>query len=461
MADWQQHLVQSRERSLEELKELLRIPSLSALPAHKPDVNRAALWVADRLRRAGLQGVQVIATSGHPVVYAEWLHAPGRCTALIYGHFDVQPADPLELWKTPPFEPEVRDERIYARGASDMKANLLISILAVESLLRTNGQLPVNVKFLLEGQEEIGSPQLPAVVAARRPMLACDLVLSADGGQWSLDQPALLIGLRGGCGLQINVRGPATDLHSGLFGGMVHNPLHALVRILDSMRSADGKILVEGFYDDIVPLSAVERGHLAAVPFELTDFHRATGAPEPFGETGYSPLERTWARPTLEINGLWGGFQGEGVKTIIPSEAHAKITCRLVPNQKPERILQLLTAHIKKQEPRGVTVDVQPFGFAARPYLIPADHWGNQTAAAVLREEYGKDPLYIRMGGSVPICEILREHLGADTVTFGFGQMDEQFHAPNEFFRLKNFERGTRAWAKLLLRLGAMKPASV
>jgi acetylornithine deacetylase/succinyl-diaminopimelate desuccinylase-like protein len=457
MADWERHLVQSRERALEELKELLRIPSLSALPEHRPDVSRAAEWVADRLRRAGLEGVRVIATWGHPLVYGEWLHTSGRCTVLIYGHFDVQPADPLHLWKSPPFEPEVRDGRIYARGASDMKANLLISILAVEALLRTRGQLPVNVKFLLEGQEEIGSPQLPEVVAGNRQLLACDLVLSADGGQWSDDQPALLIGLRGGCGLQINVGGPATDLHSGLFGGMVHNPIHALIRILDSMRSADGKILVEGFCDDIVPLSATDRGHLAAVPFDLADFHQATGAPEPFGEEGYSPLERTWARPTLEINGLWGGFQGEGVKTVIPSEAHAKITCRLVPNQKPERILQLLEVHIKKHEPRGVAVNIEHFGFAARPYSIPADHWGNQAAAAVLRDLYGKDPLYIRMGGSVPICEILRQHLGADTVTLGFGQMDEQFHAPNEFFRLKNFERGPRAWAKLLLRLGDAK----
>jgi acetylornithine deacetylase/succinyl-diaminopimelate desuccinylase-like protein len=457
MAGWEKHLTQNRERSLEELKELLRIPSLSALPAHKPDVNRAAQWVADRLRQAGLEGVQVISTSGHPVVYAEWLHAPGRCTVLIYGHFDVQPADALELWKSPPFEPQVRDGRIYARGASDMKANLLISILAVEALLRAEGRLPVNVKFLLEGQEEIGSPQLPEVVAANRQLFACELVVSADSGQWSDDQPALLIGLRGGCGLQINVRGPAIDLHSGLFGGMVHNPLHALVHVLDSMRSDDGKILVEGFYDDIVPLSEAERGHLALVPFDQADFYRATGASEPFGESGFSPLERTWARPTLEINGLWGGFQGEGVKTVIPSEAHAKITCRLVPNQKPERILPLLAAHVKKHEPRGVKVDVQPFGFGARPYLIPADHWGNQAAAAVLREEYGKDPLYIRMGGSVPICEILRETLGADTVSFGFGQMDEQFHSPNEFFRLKNFERGSRAWVKLLLRLADAK----
>src|SRR5262245_28666244 len=268
MASWEQHLVQTRERSLDELKELLRIPSISALPAHKSDVKRAAEWVAGRLKRAGLESVQIIPTSGHPVVLAEWLHAPGKCTVLIYGHFDVQPADPLDLWKSPPFEPEIRDGRIYARGASDMKANLLISILAVESLLQGGSQLPVNIKFLLEGQEEIGSPQLPEVVAANRPLLACDLVLSADGGQWSDVQPALLIGLRGGCGLQINVRGPAADLHSGLFGGMVHNPLHALVRILDSMRSADGKILVYGFYDDIVPLSATERGHLAAVPFD-------------------------------------------------------------------------------------------------------------------------------------------------------------------------------------------------
>lgn len=450
----EQYLDQRREQSLAELNDLLSIPSISSLPEHATDVQRAADWAANRLRAAGMEHVQILPTAGHPVVYGDWLHAPGRPTILIYGHFDVQPVDPLDLWETPPFEPQVRDGRLYARGASDMKGNLLESILGVESLLKGEGSLPVNVKFFLEGEEEIGSPDLPPMVAQYRDLLACDLVVSADGSQFSEDRPSLETGLRGGCGIQIDVRGANSDLHSGQFGGAVANPIHALVRILDTMHAPDGTVTVEGFYDDVVNLSESERATIAEVPFDEAAYKAEIGVDELFGEPGYSPVERTWIRPTLEVNGIWGGFQGEGTKTVLPNEAHAKITCRLVPNQDPERIRQLLIEHVARVAPPGVTVDARPLAFLARPYLIPADHWGNQITAEVLTEIYGAPPYVTRTGGSVPVCEIFLTNLGAYTVTMGFGLSDERFHAPNEFVRLASFERGQRAWASLLQRLG-------
>jgi acetylornithine deacetylase/succinyl-diaminopimelate desuccinylase-like protein len=460
MATWESYLEAHRPRFLHELLDFLRIPSVSALPDHAHDVQRAAQWVAERLRTAGMEGVQILPTGGHPVVYGEWLHAAGKPTILIYGHFDVQPADPVDLWTSPPFEPVVRDRRVYARGASDDKGNMLIPILAVEALLQADGALPVNVKFFFEGQEEIGSPQLPAFIAAQRDLLACDLVISSDGGQYSEDQPALLIGLKGLAGVQIDVRGARTDLHSGLYGGAVPNPIHALVRLLDSMRSPEGKILVEGFYDQVRPLSAEDRAAIAAVPFDETAYREQVGVDALVGEPGYTPREQLWARPTLEVNGIWGGFQGEGVKTVLPCQAHAKITCRLVPDQEPDRIVEALTAHVKRQAPRGVQVTVRPLPGRARPYLIPADHWGNQVAAAVLTELHGKPPYHMRLGGSVPVCELFLSTLGAYMVSFGFGLDDEQVHAPDEFFRLSSFERGPLAYGKLLTQLGAYPVAA-
>jgi acetylornithine deacetylase/succinyl-diaminopimelate desuccinylase-like protein len=454
MPAWQSYLEERQDQSLGELIDLLRIPSISALPEHAGDVQAAAEWSAARLRAAGIEHVEVMPTGGHPVVYGDWLHAAGRPTILIYGHFDVQPVDPLALWSSPPFEPAVRDGRLYARGASDMKGNLLTTILAVEARLRAEGSLPVNVKFLLEGQEEIGSPQLPHFIHNHRDLLACDLAVSADGGQYSEDQPVLLIGLRGGCGVQIDVRGPAADLHSGLYGGIVHNPNHALVHILDSMRSEDGTVLVEGFYDDVVPLSDEDRARIAKVPFDEAGTKRMLDIDDFFGEAGYTPIERNWARPTLEIVGMWGGFQGEGVKTVLPSEAHAKITCRLVPDQDPRKIVEQISAHVKRVAPKGVRVTATPLGFVARPYLIPADHPGNQVAGGVLREVYGREPYFVRMGGSVPVCETILTELGAYTVSFGFGMNDENLHSPDEFWRLRSFETGQRAWGHLLGALG-------
>lgn len=459
VTQWETYLEDNRSRHESELMDLLRIPSISSLPEHADDVRHAAEWVALRLGDAGIEDVQILPTGGHPVVYGQWLHAPGKPTVLIYGHFDVQPIDPIELWESPPFVPTVRDGCAYARGASDMKGNLLITVAAVEALLKTAGALPVNLKFLLEGQEEIGSPQLPAFVASHRDLLACDLAISADGGQWSEEQPVLPIGLKGLAGLQIDVHGANSDLHSGGYGGVVQNPIHALVQLLASMRSADGTILVEGFYDDVRPLTDRDREQMAAFPLDEEDYKARLGLDELFGEAGYSAIERAWARPTLEVNGIWGGFQGEGIKTVLPNQAHAKITCRLVPDQEPERIIDLLKGHIQRNTPRGVRITISPFPSRARPYLIPADHWGNEIACGALREVYGRDPLYIRSGGSVPVCETILTNLGAYTVTAGFGLNDEQIHAPNEFWRLASFERGKRVWVRLIQALSAAHPS--
>jgi acetylornithine deacetylase/succinyl-diaminopimelate desuccinylase-like protein len=455
---WQTYLNEQQDRFLAELLDFLHIPSVSALPEHAADVHRAAEWVAERMRAAGIESVQILPTGGRPVVYGDWLHAPGKPTVLIYGHFDTQPADPLELWDHPPFEPVVRDGRIYARGASDDKGNMLTPILAVEALLRTTGALPVNVKFLFEGQEEIGSPQIPAFVAAHRDMLACDLVISSDGGQWSETEPAILTGLRGGCGVQIDVRGPNRDLHSGLYGGAVQNPIHALTAILASMRGADGRILIEGFYDAVQPLTDDERRRFASLPFDEAAYTADLGVTALWGEAGYTTYERTWARPTLEINGIWGGFQGEGVKTVLPSEAHAKLTCRLVANQDPATIVALITAHVQKHTPPGVTATVTPLKFLAKPYLMPFDHPGNRAARDILVSMYGREPYEVRSGGSIPICTILLDELGVYTVNFAFALEDERQHSPNEFFRLSSFRRGQEGYCMLLERLADLEP---
>ena len=454
MPTWETYLQDNGPRYQDQLLDFLRIPSISALPAHAPDVQQAAHWVADRLSSAGLENVQVLPTGGHPVVYADWLRAPDRPTVMIYGHFDVQPVDPLELWTTPPFDPTVRDGRVYARGASDDKGNMLIPILAVEALLRAEGALPVNVKFFLEGQEEIGSPQLPAFIAQRRDLLACDLVVSADGGQYDETHPALLVSSKGLGGVQIDVRGARTDLHSGVYGGGVANPIHALAHIVDSMRSPEGKILVEGFYDKVAPLSAEDRAAIGAVPFDEAALRGQVGVDALVAEPGYTPQEHMSARPTLEVNGIWGGFQGEGTKTVLPAAAHAKITCRLVPDQDPATIRDLLAAQVARHAPPGVTVTVQPLPGAARPYRVPTDHWGNRAAAAVLTEVYGVEPYQSRTGGSIPVCELFLDTLGVYTVGFAFGLRDEQIHAPDEFFRLGSFRRGQRAYARLLHELG-------
>lgn len=452
MTTWNDFLVAHRQRFEAELLDFLRIPSISSLPANAPDVRRAGEWVVARMRAAGIENVRILETGGHPVVYGDWLHAPGQPTVMIYGHFDTQPVDPLDLWIRPPFEPTVLDGRVYARGASDDKGNMLPPILAVEALLQSEGRLPVNVKFFFEGQEEIGSPQLAPFVAAHKELLTCDMVLSADGGQWDDHQPALGVGFRGICALQIDVTGPDHDLHSGVYGGAVHNPIHGLVQILSSMRSEDGKVLVKGFYDAVRALSAEERDQIARVPFDETRFKSEIGVDALFGEPGYSALERTWARPTLELNGIWGGFQAEGTKTVLPSQAHAKITCRLVADQDPDQIEAAIADHVKRVTPAGIQATVTRFG-GSNPYLMPEDHPGNAAARAALMELYGVEPFYARSGGSIPVCSMFLEHLGVYTISYGFGLRDENIHSPNEFFRLSNFVRGQEGYCIVLHKL--------
>jgi acetylornithine deacetylase/succinyl-diaminopimelate desuccinylase-like protein len=453
MPGWNSYLEANQDRFFAELVDFLRIPSVSSLPAHKGDVQQAAEWVATRLRQAGIEQVEILPTAGHPVVYGEWLGAPGKPTVMIYGHFDVQPVDPVELWSHPPFEPHVEDGRVYARGASDDKGNMLVPILAVEALLQSSGTLPINLKFFFEGQEEIGSPQIDALVAAHKEKLACDLVLSADGGQWSETQPITLTSLRGGCAVQIDVVAANRDMHSGLYGGVVQNPIHALTSILTSMRSADGVIQVAGFYDEVVPLSEEDRAAIARVPFEEHKLD-ALEVSADFGEAGYTPLERNWRRPTLEVNGIWGGFQGAGIKTVLPAQAHAKITCRLVANQNPDTIAHLIAEHVAHNTPPGVRASVSRIPFAAIPYLMPAAHPGNLAAREVLLEMYGREPYVVGSGGSIPVCSTFLQHLNAYTTNFGFGISDENFHAPDEFYRLSSFVKGQTAYCKLLEHLG-------
>ena len=454
MVSWETYLDEHRDQFINELLELLRIPSISSLPDHKQDVQRAAEWLEARMKRAGIESVRIMPTGGHPVVYGDWLHASGRPTALIYGHFDAQPVDPLDLWDNPPFDPIIKEGRIYARGATDDKGNLFIPMIVAEAMLKTGGSLPVNLKFLFEGQEEIGSPQLPEFIAANKDLLSCDLVLSADGGQWDENQPALALGTRGLVAVYIDVQGPDHDVHSGTYGGTIANPIHALVQILESMHDQDGRITVKGFYDDVRSLTDEERAHLGRVPFDEAQYLNEIGATDVFGEPGFTTYERAWARPTLEINGIYGGFQGEGLKTVLPSTAHAKVSCRLVADQDPSKIVDLVLAHVNRVGPPGVMVTATKAESEAIPYLVPAAHPGMRIAGSVLRDLYGKEPYQIRVGGTIPVNALFLRELHAYTIVFAFGLRDERQHSPNEFFRLSGFERGQKAYGMLLKRLG-------
>ncbi|WP_231699412.1 dipeptidase [Limnochorda pilosa] len=449
----ERYVTGERERYLEELQEFLRIPSISALPEHRPDVDRAAQWVAEALRRAGVPRVEVFPLEGgkgHPVVYGEWTADPAKPTYLIYGHYDVQPVDPVELWTSPPFEPQEREGRLYARGATDDKGCLFEAIKGVEALGRLRGAPPVNVTFLVEGEEEIGSPNLAAFMREHQDLLRCDLALSADGEMLSPDQGCLTIASRGLAACQIDVYGANRDLHSGSFGGAVANPLHALAQIVAGLHTPDGKVAVPGFYEAVRPLSPEERRDLASTPFDEKAWLAAIGVAEPFGEPGYSTLERLGARPTLEINGMWGGFQGEGTKTVLPAEAHTKITCRLVPDQDPDRILDQVEAHVRAQRVPGVRVEVRRFAGSARPYAMPVDHPALAAAARVLERLYGKPAPTARMGGTVPVAEFFRSILGTWFLYYSFGDPDTRVHAPDEFIRIDSIPRAVKGYYLLL-----------
>ncbi len=439
---------------LETLLSFVSIPSVSTDPAYGAEMVRGAEFLAEHLRACGIENVALRPTGGHPVVTGDWLHAPGRPTILVYGHYDVQPPDPVEKWRTAPFAPEVRDGRIYARGVSDDKGPLIVAVSALAAFLRTTGTLPVNVKLLLEGEEEIGSAHLDEFVADHAAALAADFVLSADGAMWRLDLPTVTVSSRGLCALEITLSGAAKDLHSGRHGGAVANPLQALSALLAGLHASDGSVAVPGFHDRVRPPSDVMRQEIAAVPFDEAEYLRSIGAPEGAGEAGWTLLERNWLRPTLELNGIWGGYNGPGTKTVIPSEAHAKITCRLVPDQDPAEILDAIARDLQRRVGPGVTLTVSREEGGAHPASISGSHPGLRLAMQVLEELYGRAAVPVRMGATLPVAGIFRHRLGLDTVFFSFSTTDEDYHAPNEFFRLERLRDGIRAWIRYLQLLG-------
>jgi acetylornithine deacetylase/succinyl-diaminopimelate desuccinylase-like protein len=450
------YLDSEKSRQLAELQEWLRIPSISTLSAHKKDVQSAAEWLVTNMRQAGLENVTLIQTDTQPMVYADWLHAgDDKPTVLIYGHFDVQPVDPLSLWETPPFEPTVRGDDLYARGASDDKGQTFLHVKAVEALLQTTGTLPVNVKFLVEGEEESGSRAINQYVPQHGEQLAADAVLISDTHIIAPDKPAILYGLRGMWRAEITVTGASRDLHSGSYGGAIHNANQALAEILAALHDAQGRIAVPGFYDDVRELSADERASLARVPYGEQEILADSGAPAIYGEPEYTVVERTGARPTLEINGMWGGFTEEGFKTVIPSKAYAKISCRLVPNQDSVKIGQQVTAYLKELAPPTVTVDVRPYSEGGPAFLTPYDSPAIQAAARAYQQIFGVEPIYTLEGGGIPVVTVFQRVLAAPIVLMGFGLPDDNLHAPNEKFHLPNFYNGIRTSIAFLHEMGA------
>ncbi len=438
----------NRDRYLEELKALLAIPSISALPEQAADVRRCAAWCAEEMRRIGLQNVRVIDTPGNPVVYGDWLNAAEAPTILFYGHYDVQPVDPLDLWESPPFEATVRDGEIYARGAADDKGQVFMHFKAVEAHLRQNGRLPVNMKFMIEGEEEVGSAHLDEFVRGHKSDLAADVVVISDSPMFAKGVPSICYGLRGLVYFQIDLRGSSTDLHSGSFGGAVANPAMVLAQLLAQTKDRGGRIRIPGFYDDVVELSDEERSAWAALPFNEKKYRKDFGIPKVFGETGYSTLERTWARPTFEVNGLLSGFTGEGAKTVLPAVAMAKVSMRLVPNQDPDKIAKLFEDYIHDVAPKTVDVKVTRM-HGGKPWMTGYDNAYVQAAARAIERGFGQKPVLTREGGSIPVVSTFQEELGLPSVLFGVGLPDENAHAPNEKLDVQNFHSGIIASAIL------------
>ncbi|HEY8551684.1 MAG TPA: dipeptidase [Vicinamibacterales bacterium] len=436
----------NRDRYVDELKEYLAIPSISALPEHAADVRRCAEWTAAELTRIGLQNVRLEETPGNPVVYGEWLGAPGAPTMLFYGHYDVQPVDPVELWESPPFEATVRDGEIYARGAADDKGQIFMHFKAIEAHLKQRGSLPVNVKVVLEGEEEVGSRNLDDYIRAHKDQLAADVVVISDSPMFDRGVPSICYGLRGLAYFQIDVRGTSSDLHSGSFGGAVANPAFVLAQILAQAKDRSGRIRIPGFYDDVRELSPEERAEFAKLPFNEKKYRKDLGAPKLFGETGYTTLERVWARPTFEVNGLLSGFTGEGAKTVIPAVAMAKVSMRLVPDQDPDKIADLFEAWVQKTAPKTVEVKVTRM-HGGKPWMTSFDNKYVQAAARAIEKGFGQRPVFNREGGSIPVVSTFQEVLGLPTVLFGIGLPDENAHAPNEKLDLSNFHNGIIASA--------------
>lgn len=441
-----------------DLCELLRIPSVSADSRHRSDVRRAADWVAGQFRSLGLK-TEICETPGHPIVYAELLAAPGAPTALVYGHYDVQPPDPLDEWLSPPFEPTVRDGNLFARGATDDKGQMLTHVKSAQAWLKGEGKLPVNVKFLIEGEEEVGSEHLEQFIEQHRQRLACDVIVISDTSQFAPGQPAITYGLKGIAYFELRLTGPSQDLHSGTFGGSVTNPANTLAKLLAALVNEQGQVQIPGFYDDVTPLSPQEREQFASLGFSDQEFMEQLGVDGVTGEVGYTTLERRWARPTYDVNGLWSGYQGEGSKTVLPARAGAKFSFRLVPNQDPRKIHVALEKMLRGLCPPGIKLELIPF-HGAPGVVVPLDSPYMAAAAKAIEHGFGTRPVFIREGGSIPVVSTFRQKLGADTLLLGWGQNDDNTHSPNEKFCLADFHRGIKASAYLWQELSKTRGAA-
>jgi len=433
----------NKDRYLSELKEFLAIPSVSSQKNHDGDTRNCAQWVADEMRRVGMQNAQIFETPGHPVVYSEWMGAPGKPTVLFYGHYDVQPVDPVNLWTSPPFEATIRGDNLFARGSADDKGQVYIHFKAVEAYMKNGGSLPVNLKMIIEGEEEVGSENLEDFVKSHKDLLKADLVLISDSSMFAKGVPSVCYGLRGLTYMEIEVTGPNRDLHSGSFGGSVHNPIQALTEMIASLHDKKGKITIPGFYKDVRRLTKAERSSFRKLPWNDKQYAKDLGVGKLYGEQGFTTLERLWARPTLECNGIWGGYTEEGAKTVLPSKAFAKISMRLVPDQNSDKVAKMFERHFRKIAPKTVKVSVRAL-HGGEPAITPIDSPGVQAAVSALQKGFGKKPLYQREGGSIPIVVQFKNILGLDTVLLGFGLPDENAHAPDEFINLDNFFGGIR-----------------
>jgi acetylornithine deacetylase/succinyl-diaminopimelate desuccinylase-like protein len=449
----------NEQRFLDELLDFLRIPSISTLPEHKPDVARAAHFVAEKLKAAGLENVEVIQTSKHPLVYADWLHAAGKPTVLCYGHYDVQPPDPLELWKSPPFEPTIRDGNIYARGACDDKGQMYMHIKAVEALRAVHGgNLPVNVKFLIEGEEEVGGDSITTYLPAHREKLQADVALVSDTEMFADGVPTLCIGLRGLIYLEIQATGPVRDLHSGIFGGAAPNAVYGLIELLAKAKDADGRIQIPGVYEQVQPPDAAEVASWERLPFSAEEFRKnEVGATALTGEPDQSVLARIWARPTFEVHGIAGGFTGAGAKTVIPATATAKVSMRLVPGLDPEKVLGDLKRWVRQNTPKGIQTEVRVLSCGPAVSVDP-HHAAIEVAARVFSEKLGRETVFIRGGGSIPIVGEFAKDLGISTVLMGFGLPDDGLHSPNEKYRVSNYYQGIETIANFLAEYGKLSP---
>lgn len=454
MATRADYLAANEQPFFDELLQALSIASVSTDPEHKADLVRMAEWIVARMQKIGVPQIELVKTAGHPIVEGHWNVDPEKKTLLVYGHYDVQPADPLELWVTPPFEPTVRDGKVFARGSADMKANLVSFLQALEAIVQEDGQPSLNLVFLFEGEEEVGSGGLKTFLKEHADRVPCDAIMSLDSGFPAVGVPGFFVALKGGTGGQIDIRTGESDLHSGMYGATVPNANQVMAKLAATFHTPDGRVAIEGFYDDVAPFTDFDRAEIAYSSSVMEDVQKESGVYTLWGEEGFAPYERIAARPTFDINGMWGGFTGDGMKTVTPCEAHLKYTCRLVPNQDPDTIRDLIIAHVQKHIPAGVQATVKSRESFSRAYSIPRDNWALQRAASVMSDVYGIQPVFFRTGGSVPITAVFKDALGADTVSLGFFQPGSPIHAPNEWFRLEDFPMAQKSYVAVLDAMG-------